>query len=147
MERIYQLIAASWMLAGGFIICNPRYLGRRLTRRGSRRLRALLFAVALYLCGTIMAMARNLDSPWNIVLTVVAVVGVFKALGLLKASMAAALGRVAQRLPSLVLRIGGVCYVAFGIWIFLHASPNPTDTGAPISAGAIEELEAKAAER
>jgi hypothetical protein len=142
MEIVYQLIAVSWMLAGGFIICNPRYLGRRLTRRGSRRLRALLFAIALYLCGTILALSRDLDPPWNIVLTVVAVVGVFKAVSLLKASMAAALGRFAQRMPSLVLRIGGVCYVAFGIWIFLHAGPKPTDADVPIDTGAIEELEA-----
>jgi hypothetical protein len=120
MDWIYRVFAVSWIVIGAWVMVKPQFLVKRLTRKGSKKIRFLLTAVGLYLSGTLIAVSRDLDQPFKALLIIVAIVGLFKAVSLLKAAAAAKLGAMAAALPSVVLRLGGVTYILFGSWLFFR---------------------------
>ncbi len=133
MEWLYKIFAGSWVLFGLWTLVKPQALARRLTRKGSRMLRVVLTGLGLYLSGTLIAVGRHLHQPYKAILLAIAVVGCFKAVSMLKRSAAEKLGAIAQGLPVLVLRIGGVLYILLGAWMYHRAgtpdTPKPAPTG------------------
>ena len=106
-----------WILAGLYILLRPTALQNRLRRKGARRLRVVLFAAGLFLSGTLISFGWNYDGRLPKLLLAVGVIGLFKALMLLRGKGMEALLALSMKIPPLLLRVGGACYVAIGCYL------------------------------
>jgi hypothetical protein len=134
MAWLYKCFAVSWVLFGLWTVVKPRALAGRMIRKGSRMLRVVLTGLGLYLSGTLIAVGRHLEQPYKAILLVIAVVGCFKAVSMLRSSAAKKLGSIAQGMPVMVLRIGGVLYILLGAWMYHRAGHPDAPEAAPTEA-------------
>jgi hypothetical protein len=108
-----------WILAGIYIVVKPTALQKRLEKKGSRRLRAVLIAVGLFLSGTLVSFGWQHEGMLPKILMVLGIVGAIKVLVMVRGKGMAMMLALSAKIPPHVLRFGGACYIAIGSYLIL----------------------------
>jgi len=112
-----NIFGTVWILVGLLVLLRPTSLQNRLRRKSGRALRGVLFAAGLFLSGTLISFGWRYEGGIPKLLLVIGIIGLFKALMMLRGKGMEALLALSAKIPPLVLRIGGACYMAIGIYL------------------------------
>ncbi len=109
------IIGWFWIILGVLFIIKPDFLKKRLVKKGNKRVKRTLFFAALILSFTLIAAALKHQGLLPKIIVILGVIGIIKAVIILKSKASDKLLAWAAGRSLLFYRAGGLAYVIIGV--------------------------------
>ena len=106
-----------WIIMGVLFLIKPQLLRRRLQVKSTKKLRKALFLITLFLAVSLILASFKAAGILPKIITLVGIIGIFKAFFFLKSKAAESLIAWISRQPLKIFRFGAVGYIIMGLII------------------------------
>ena len=116
-----NIIGWIFIILGVLFLIKPELLRKKLQKKGVKKLKKNLFFMAIVMSLMLITTSFKMSGVWAKIIAILGIIGVFKAIFLLKAKAAEKMIEWSAKQPVNVFRVGGLAYIFIGI-IILRSS-------------------------
>lgn len=110
-----------FIIFGILFLVKPEILRKKLQKKGVKKLKKTLFFIAIIVSLALIMTSFKMSGVWAKIIAILGIIGVFKAIFLLKAKAAEKMIEWSAKQPVNVFRAGGLIYIIIGIIILRSA--------------------------
>jgi len=114
---LVRIISWFWIAIGIVSILNPRWFKSYITNTGIKQARKIMMVAGIALSGSLVAVSRKISGVAGTAFFWLGVAGMFKSLLFLSGAIENKLSDWSSRLPNYVYWVGGVVYIALGVFM------------------------------
>lgn len=119
---LMKILGIIWAITGLIGFLFPDFCRRTVEKKGMKKIRRILFGIALFLSIALIGAAWELEGMLKWILMIVGVIGVFKAMALIKGKLGERLVQWLTTLSPMTFRMIALVHIAFGVCLYLIGS-------------------------
>lgn len=112
-----NIIGWIFVILGILFLVKPEILKNKLQKKSIKKLKKYLFYLALIISLGLLLASFKMSGVWAKIIAILGIIGVFKAIFLLKAKAADKILEWSSKQPLNLFRFGGAIYIIIGIAI------------------------------
>jgi len=116
---VFDILGWLWIITGVLFFWKPEWLRKRLVKKGSRKVRGILFGITVVVGGIIIKAALGVPGMPGKIVLVIGIIAIVKGFLLLNAKSSEHLLNWFEKQPTRYLRGFAVLQVAVGIFFLL----------------------------
>lgn len=117
-----KLFGIIWIFFGIMAFVKPKKILERIQSKGIKKVRLLLISVTLAFSAMLFSVALNHSGIIAKIAGIFGIIGIVKAFSFLNTKFAEKMMNWTTKLPDIVLRIGAIFYILFGMVLFTFSA-------------------------